>query len=37
MLSTKPALSTVAVKPKITAFKTLSNKGKCYYWYCILG
>ena len=30
MLSTEPALSTVVVKPKITAFKT-SNKGKCYY------
>ena len=36
MLSTEPALSTVAVKPKITAFKTPSNNGKCYYWYCIL-
>ena len=36
MLSTKLALSTVAVKPKITAFKTPSNNGKCYYWYCIL-
>ena len=35
MLSTEPALSTVAVKPEITAFKTLSNNGKCYYWYCI--
>ena len=28
MLSTEPALSTVAVKPKITAFKTPSNNGK---------
>ena len=36
MLSTEPELSTVAVKPKITAFKTPSNNGKCYYWYCIL-
>ena len=36
MLSTEPALSTVAVKPKITAFKTPSNNGKCYNWYCIL-
>ena len=36
MLSTEPALSTVAVKPKITAFKTPSNKDKCYYWYCKL-
>ena len=36
LLSTEPALSTVAVKPKITAFKTPSNNGKCYYWYCIL-
>ena len=36
MLSTEPALSTVAVKPKITAFKTPSNNGKCYDWYCIL-
>ena len=35
LLSTEPALSTVAVKPKITAFKTPSNNGKCYYWYCI--
>ena len=35
MLSTEPALSTVAVKPKM-AFKTSSNNGKCYYWYCIL-
>ena len=35
MLSTKPALSTVAVKPKITAFKTPSNNGIFYYWYCI--
>ena len=35
MLSTELALSTVAVKPKITAFKT-NNNGKCYYWYCIL-
>ena len=35
MLSIEPALSAVAVKPKITAFKT-SNNGKCYYWYCIL-
>ena len=26
----------MAVKPKITAFKTLSNNGKSYYWYCIL-
>ena len=33
MLSTEPA---VAVKPKITAFKTPSSNGKCYYWYCIL-
>ena len=33
MLSTELALSTMAVKPKITAFKTLSNNGKCYYWY----
>ena len=33
MLSTEPALSTVVVKP---AFKTPSNNGKCYYWYCIL-
>ena len=30
MLSTEPALSTVAVKPKITPFKT-SNNGKRYY------
>ena len=37
MLSTELALSTVAVKPKITAFKTPSNNGKCYYWYYILG
>ena len=36
MLSTEPALFTVAVKPKITAFKTPSNNGKFYYWYCIL-
>ena len=36
MLLTEPALSTVAVKPKIMAFKTPSNNGKCYYWYCIL-
>ena len=36
MLSTEPALSTVVVKPKITAFKTPSNNGKCYYWYSIL-
>ena len=38
MLSTEPALSTVAVKLKITAFKTPSNNGKYYYiyWYCIL-
>ena len=36
MLSTELALSTAAVKPTITAFKTPSNKGKCYYWYCIL-
>ena len=36
MLSNEPALSTVAVKPKIVAFKTPSNNGKCYYWYCIL-
>ena len=36
MLSPEPALSTVAVKPKITAFKTPSNNCKCYYWYCIL-
>ena len=36
MLSTEPALSTVAVKSNITAFKTPSDKGKCYYWYCIL-
>ena len=32
MLSTESALSTVAVKPKITAFKTPSNNGKCYYF-----
>ena len=36
MLSTEPALSTVAVKPKSMAFKTPSNNGKCYYWYCTL-
>ena len=36
MLLTEPALSTVVVKPKITAFKTPSNNGKCYYWYYIL-
>ena len=36
VLSTELALFTVAVKPKITAFKTPSNNGKCYYWYCIL-
>ena len=36
MLSTELALSTAAVKPTITAFKTPSNNGKCYYWYCIL-
>ena len=35
MLSIEPALSTVAVKSKITAFKT-NNNGKCYYWYCTL-
>ena len=35
MLSTEPALSTVAVKPKITAFKTPNNNSKCYYCYCI--
>ena len=28
--------TTVAVKPKVTAFKTPSNHDKCYYWYCIL-
>ena len=36
MLSTEPALSTVAVKPKIAAFKSPSNNAKCYYWYVIL-
>ena len=36
MQSTEPALSTVAVKPKIMVFKTPSNNGKCHYWYCIL-
>ena len=36
MLSTEPTLSTVAVKPKSMAFKTPSNNGKCYYWYCTL-
>ena len=36
MLSTEPALSTVAVKPKIMAFKTQSNNGKWYYWDRIL-
>ena len=36
MLSTEPAPSTVAVKPKITVFKTPSNNGNCYYWYCIM-
>ena len=36
VLSTEPALSTVAVKPKITAFKPPSNNAECYYWYCIL-
>ena len=35
MLSTEPALSTVAVKPKIMAFKT-NNNGKCYYCCCTL-
>ena len=36
MLLTEPALSTVAVKPKIRTFKTPGNNGKCYYWYCVL-
>ena len=36
MLLTEPALSTVAVKSKITKFKSPSNNSKCYYWYCIL-
>ena len=35
MLSIEQALSTVAVKPKIMAFKTPSNNGNCYYWYCV--
>ena len=34
MLSTEPALSTVTVKPKITAFKTPSYNGKWLY-FCV--
>ena len=36
MLSTEPILSTVAIKPKITAFKTPSNNGKWVLYFALI-